>query len=224
MEEYTALLNRLAEERTIAGPSDLDDVERFWIQRVEDFFAGKPFKVRSDPSKGLRAIIRDVVAQAEARRSEASGMMITGAVLQHLVGAKLELAVAGGLEHHSFSTSDQQTRRAGDFVVGSAALHVTVTPSEAVIQRCQDNLEAGLRPIIVTTKRGVAAAEVLAENQGIEERLDIFEVEQFIALNLYELSGFKADERKATIAEFVQRYNAIVDDVETDPSLKIENQ
>jgi hypothetical protein len=66
------------------------------------------------------------------------------------------------------------------------------------------------------------AAEQLAENAKIEGRIDIFEIEQFIAINLYELGKFKADGRRMAIADLVACYNEIIEEIETDPSLKIE--
>ena len=101
-------------------------------------------------------------------------------------------------------------------------MHVTTSPGEDVVQRCKENLDDGFRPIIVTTVRGLTAAEVLSENAGIGERVDVFEAEQFIALNLYELGRFAADGRRIAVNDLVNRYNEIVAEVETDPSLMIE--
>lgn len=219
MQNYVAFLNKLAETDLI----NLDEIEAFWIERVHDFFAAKPFRIRLDASRSLRSLVRDVIIQAEDRQRNSPGMQYAGAVLQHLVGAKLDFALGSeGVEHNSFSTSDRQTGRAGDFFVGDVAIHVTMTPSEALIGRCRDNIDDGIRPIIVTTARGLSAAEVLAENVDLNERVDIFEVEQFIILNLYELGKFTADGRRIAVEELVTRYNAIIDQVETDPSLQIE--
>lgn len=150
-------------------------------------------------------------------------MQYAGAVLQHLVGAKLDCALGvGNFEHNSFSTSDAQSGRAGDFFIGDVALHVTTAPGEAVIGRCRDNIDDGHRPIIVTTSRGLSAAEVLAENAGLGDRIDVFEVEQFVALNLYELGKFAAAGRRTAVGDVVTRYNEIIENFETDPSLKIE--
>jgi hypothetical protein len=52
--------------------------------------------------------------------------------------------------------------------------------------------------------------------------IDIFEIEQFVALNVYELGKFAADGRKTAVTDIVGRYNEIVEEFETDPSLKIE--
>lgn len=219
MREYTAFLNGQAER----NPVDLDTVEAFWIERVHEFFSAKPFKIRLDASRSLRTLVRDMLAQAEERQRNAPGMRYAGAVLQHLVGAKLDCALGtGSFEHNSFSTSDAQSGRAGDFFIGDVAIHVTTAPGEAVIGRCRDNIDDGHRPIIVTTSRGLSAAEVLAENAGLGDRIDVFEVEQFVALNLYELGKFAAEGRRTAVGEVVTRYNEIIEDVETDPSLKIE--
>lgn len=49
--------------------------------------------------------------------------------------------------------------------------------------KCKENLSHGLRPIIVTIYSRVAVAEALAEDAEIGSRIDIFEIEQFIATN-----------------------------------------
>ena len=219
MRDYVAFLNGLA----AAGSVDLDAVERFWIERVHEFFSAKPFKIRLDASRSLRMLVRDMIGQAEERQRNSPGMQYGGAVLQHLVGAKLDCALGvGNFDHNSFSTSDAQSGRNGDFFIGDVAIHVTTAPGEAVIGRCRENIDDGHRPIIVTTARGVIVAEGLAENAGLGERIDVFEVEQFVALNLYELGKFAAAGRRVAVGDVVSRYNEIVEEFETDPSLKIE--
>ncbi len=217
MREYVAFLNRLT------GKVDLDAIEAFWIDRVHEFFAGKPFKIKLDASKSVRTVVRDVIKQAQDRQKTTPGMYYAGAVLQHLVGAKLDCALGKGtLTHNSFSTADAPGERAGDFFLGDVAIHVTTAPGEGVIARCQDNIDQNFRPILVTLQHGLTVAEGLAGNVGLADRIDIFEIEQFVALNLYELGKFAADGRKTAVAELVDRYNEIVEEVETDPSLKIE--
>lgn len=219
MRDYATFLNRLHRD----GPLDLEAVEAFWIGRVRAFFAGKPFKISLDASRSLRAVVRDVLAQAAARQRTAPGTTFAGAVLQHLVGAKLDCALGDDrLRHHSFSTADEQSGREGDFVVGDTAIHVTTAPGEAVIARCRANLDRNRRPLLVTLQRGLTVAEGLAENAGLAHRIDMFEIEQFIALNLHEWGRFGAEGRKLSVEKLILRYNAIIDQVETDPSLKIE--
>jgi hypothetical protein len=217
MREYVAFLNALK------GKVDLDAIETFWIERVHEFFAGKPFKIKLDASRSLRTVVRDVIAQAVERQKNSPGMYYAGAVLQHLVGAKLDCALGKQkFEHNSFSTADAPSGRVGDFLIGDVAIHVTTSPGEAVIEKCKDNLNDGFRPMLVTLQHGLTVAEGLASNVGLSERIDIFEIEQFIALNLYEIGKFGADGRKTAVSDMVDRYNEVVEEFETDPSLKIE--
>jgi hypothetical protein len=219
MRDYVALLNALAEHGTV----DLNKIEDFWIARVQEFFAGKPFQIRLDASRSLRVVVRHVLEQAVARQREMPGVQYAGAVMQHMVGAKLDCALGKGtIQHNSFSTSDQQSARKGDFFVGDVAIHVTTSPGEAVIERCRENLNDGHRPLLVTGLRGLTVVEGLTENMGLADRIDVFEIEQFVALNFYEMGRFATEGRKIALAEFVTRYNDIVEEVETDPSLKIE--
>jgi hypothetical protein len=81
----------------------------------------------------------------------------------------------------------------------------------------------GLRPIVVTTQRGCDAVEQLAENECMVNRIDVFEIEQFIALNIYELGKFVSAGNRTAVDDIINRYNEIVLEFETDPSLRIDN-
>ena len=72
----------------------------------------------------------------------------------------------------------------------------------------------------MTRQRGLTVAEARAKNVNLADRIDIFEIEQFIALNFYELGKFVIVGRRVALTEFVTRYNEIIDKVETDPSLR----
>lgn len=219
MREYLAFLNDLHGR----GEADLDMIEAYWIERVHAFFAATPFTITLDVSRGLRQVVRDILTQAVERQKHSIGTYYAGAVIQHLVGAKLDCSIGmGKFEHSGFSVADAPSNRAGDFFIGDVAIHTTTAPGEAVIERCRKNLNDGYKPILITIGKGVAIAEGLADNINLSDRIDIFEIEQFVSLNLYELGGFSAEGRRLAIDVLVRRYNEIVEDVETDPSLKIE--
>jgi hypothetical protein len=219
MRTYVAFLNGLHIRKT----SVLEEIEAWWIERVREHFSAKPFRLRFDSAKGLQFIIQDLLVQAKKRQQESSGTMYQGAVLQHLVGAKLELAMPEiQISHHGSSVADAVSDRAGDFVIDDSIIHITTSPGEAVIQKCQRNIEAGTKPIILTIADGVSVAKGLAGNAGLIGRIDIMDAEQFLAANLHELSFFKTSERLTTLEKLVETYNRIVSENETDPSLRIE--
>jgi hypothetical protein len=220
MEKYVTFLNQEAEED---GNLDLDQIETFWVDQVRAFFASKPFSLRLDGTLGLRAVVRNLMAQAEERQKEMPGTMVLGTMMQHMVGAKLDLLLGTGVvEQHGSNENDEGEGRTGDFDTGDVSIHVSTAPSEALIRKCAANLDVARKPIIVTTKKGTIVAEGLAENAGIGERVDIVEFEQFIATNIYELGRFVPEQRSLKITELLQCYNSIVDAHETDPSLRIE--
>ena len=226
MRAYVEFLNGLHGQS--AGTSlheapTIDAIEEYWIDRVKDFFSGKPFRVRLDPAHGLRRLVRDLLDQARKRQKASAGTNYTGAVMQHLVGAKLDCVLEPEtIQHHSFSTADAPAGRAGDFLLEDVAIHVTTAPGEPVIGRCQENLDGGRKPVLITVPGRIAVAEGLAADKGLGDRIDVFEIEQFIALNLYELGGFGEAGRRGSVDSLVKRYNEIIETCETDPSLKIE--
>lgn len=218
VEDYIAFLNDLH----IEGMKDVAPVEAWWVNRIKDFFNSKPFTLKYDVSKSLRAIVRDLLAQAIKRQKENPGTMYAGAILQHLVGAKLSLVLPDGkVQSNGFSVADAVSERSGDFIIGEVIIHVTTSPGEALMRKCERNLQAGARPIIVTTYESMPGAESLANIQGIAGRVDILEAEQFIATNVYELSKFETAQRKLTVERLIAKYNEIIEDCETDPSLAI---
>jgi Domain of unknown function (DUF4928) len=220
MRAYVAFLNEVHGK----GNLNFDIAEAFWIEKAKEFFAGKPLTLRVDTRLGLRAIVRQLMSQAQVRQSNGSGTMVVGTVMQHLVGAKLEvfLGAASGIQHHGSNESDQKEGRTGDFDLGDTSVHVSMSPTEALLRKCRENIAAGKRPIIITSMKGADVAEGMAENDGIADSIDIFEFEQFIATNIHELGQFKADRRRIRINEIVEKYNSIVKKHETDPSLLIE--
>ena len=218
MQNYVAFLNDLHTD----GLADTNAIEAWWAARVNDFFSAQPFTLKYDTSKSLRTIVRDLLAQAFKRQKENPGTMYAGAVLQHLVGAKLSLVLPEGtVKHHGASVSDAVSARSGDFIIDDVIIHVTTAPGESLMRKCARNLETGTRPIIVTTYGSMPAAESLADIQGVAGRVDILEIEQFIATNVYELSQFETAQRKLTVVRLIDKYNEIIEECETDPSLKV---
>lgn len=220
MEQYANFLNQLERD----SPKTLQAIETWWVQKVIEFFASKPLRFEYDRSKSLSFSIRDLLHQAMERQKKLSGMTYLGTVLQHLVGAKLELALQKqniAIHHHGAAVADEPTGREGDFVIQSSVIHVTVRPSLSLLQKCRANLARGYHPIIITLSEETKTAQVLAVEEKISERIEIFAAEDFLAANLHELSGFSLDKHAVTIEQMIEHYNQIIDKCETDPSLRI---
>lgn len=212
------LLDTLADQKLL----DLDAIESWQIGRLRDHFIAKPIGLKIDESKSLRSIVGNLIESVFARRSERLDSIEVGAVMLHLVGAKLEiLAPTSKIKHSEFSPADPSPDQQANFLIGDTAIHVTTAPTEALIRKCSRNLSMNLRPIIITTDSGVDGARALARNVEIGDRIEIFEIEQFVATNVYEWCGFEQNRRPVSVSKLVEKYNAIIDACETDPSLKI---
>lgn len=219
VEKYVALLNA-----KMFTPVQLEQIESWWVDRVREYFAGKPLVMRFDPAKSIRSVVHDLIEVAEKRQAQNRGGQIVGSVLQHLVGAKLSLVLPEytTAQMHGASVSDVVSDRDGDFAYGDAVIHVTSAPGEAVIRKCARNIEEGCLPIVITLSKRVSVAEGLAESAGIANRLEVWDVEQFLSMNLNERGLFNQAGRKDMAVRLIVAYNSIVDSCETDPSLKIQ--
>jgi hypothetical protein len=216
---YINFLNALNQDSI----ADLSQIESWWIERIKDYFNARPFRLHYDTSVSFRTVIKDLLGQAAARRRENPGMNYAGIILQHLVAAKLSLILPPNtLNFHGASIADASTGRQGDIFIDDVVIHCTNAPSEALIEKCGENLRAGLRPMIITVFDRVFQAELIATDRGMEGRIDVLGFEQFIASNVYELSQFKASARKITVGRIIEAYNQIVSECENDPSLRVE--
>jgi hypothetical protein len=175
-----------------------------------------------DLTKSLTANIDDLLRQAEEVQKDAGGTTYVGAMIQHLVGAKLDMVLGQGkIEHHGFSVADHSTARCGDYQVEGLVIHVTTHPTEALARKCADNLQAGLKPLIITIGDGLAAARLQLKELNLADRVDLLDVVQFLTANVYEHSSFQTAECKETLTRILNRYNTIVSECETDPLLRV---
>jgi hypothetical protein len=219
MESYVAMLNAVQKK---SPEVDLKSAMAWWIEKVKLHFASEGPKFHFDNGKSIAANVADIFAQAAEIQKNAGGASFVGAMLQHLVGAKLDIVLGEGVaSHHGSSVADGPTERQADFEVNGVAIHVTTHPSEALIRKAARNLQAGLKPVIVTLADGVEGAAYLLKNTEWKDRIDVIDATQFLTANVYERSLFKAEDCKATLSGILARYNEIVAVCETDPVLQI---
>lgn len=219
MINYVEFLNRWQEEE----PIDFTVVEGFWAEQVREYFRNQPFVLTADTSKTIAANLDELFDQAKKRQAQNPGTQYLGIVLQHLIAAKLCLIMPeGSFQIRGASVADAPTERSGDFVISKTIIHCTTMPGALLIEKCKANLRSGCFPVIITIFDRVHTALNLAEDAGLAGRVEVWDIQQFLSSNVHEHSLFDAENRNATLADIIGRYNSIVLETETDPSLRIE--
>ncbi|MCK9868102.1 DUF4928 family protein [Nocardiopsis dassonvillei] len=224
-----ALAGLFNDQGVAAGLNDLKEPERiavaanlqgWFVKRIQDdYFGRKRIEADINPDAPVRTNIAALIAAGRAR-----GGNTAGAIVQHLVGAKLKIRFPHeDVNLESYTTADVQTGRAGDYQIGDTAIHVTMSPSEKVFaQRCVENLRNGYRPRVLVPENRVAAAGQLAANCDLADRVAIQSIEDFVGTNIEEVGGFSRDGVRARLRELLTEYNARIDQGEVDKSLKIQ--
>jgi hypothetical protein len=202
---------------------DLNAVEQYWADQVNEYFSNQPFTLTADLARTIGASLDELFEQAKKRQKENPGTQYLGAILQHLVAAKLSLVLSlDTFEIHGASVADAPTDRGGDFVINNTIIHCTTAPGGPLIQKCKANINAGCLPVIITIFDRVLSALDLAADAELSGSVDVWDIQQFLATNINEHSLFDSTARNTKLADIIEKYNSIIDEKETDPSLKIE--
>lgn len=181
--------------------------------------------IRVDLSSPVSYLISDVLAQARQRQRETPGSTAEGAVLKHLIGAKLAVRLGNDfIAHQPYSTLDVPTSWGSDFDIprNAISIHVTTSPTVRLMAKCKANIEAGRRPIIIVPDHRILATVALAENAGQKNRVEVLGAERFISGNVTLLSIASARSIAEQVREVLDAYNRIVILYEGDPSLQID--
>lgn len=219
MIKYVDFLNTWNAEEKV----NLSFVEDFWAEQIREYFRNQPFVLTADTSKTIGANLDELFEQAKKRQKQNPGTQYLGTVLQHLVAAKLCLIMPeGSFEIHGASVADGPTERSGDFVINNTIIHCTTMPGALLIEKCKANLRNGSRPVIITIFERVHTALNLAEDAGLAGRVEVWDIQQFLSANIYEHSLFDDGKRNSTLGDIIGRYNNIILEKETNPSLRIE--
>ena len=219
MIKYVEFLNEVHE----IEPVDLEALEEHWAEQIREYFRNQPFTLTADPSRTIGASLEELFEQARKRQKQNPGTQYLGAILQHLVGAKLSVILSQEkFQIHGASVADSPTDRSGDFVINTTILHCTTAPGEPLIQKCKANIRAGCQPIIITIYDRVKTAFDLATDADLNGRIEVWDIQQFLSTNISEHSMFDGSARNAKLADIIEKYSAIIAETETDPSLRIE--
>lgn len=185
------------------------------VEEIKAFFRKQRIKVSIDRQGSPANWVETILTSAHSKSA--------GRVEQHLVGAKLQMRHrAIVVPNFSGNAADVQTERAGDFVIGASVYHVTTAPSLALIRKCKDNLLAGQLPVLIVPRDKVGVAHSHAEAEGIQAYINVIGIEDFLAVNIIEMSNDAQAQFIDKLREVLQEYNHRIEEAETDQSLKIE--
>jgi hypothetical protein len=219
MMKYIEFLNNWNKAEII----DFKTVEIFWAGQVQEYFRNQPFTFNADPSQTIAASLNELFEQARRRQKQNPGTQYLGTMLQHLVAAKLSIILPPNkFAIHGASVADLPTERSGDFVINNTIIHCTTAPGDLLIRKCKANIKGGYSPVIITIFDRVKNANDLAVDAEISGRVEVWDIQQFLSTNVNEHGHFDEQARTTKLADIIEKYNQIIDEKETDPSLKIE--
>lgn len=195
--------------------SILDELIDLLRQEITAWFQRQNLSIHFERHHSPVEWIRQILDKAGGRSF--------GIVEQPLVGASLQVrhpqhTIANFPSH----AADIQTGRAGDFLIGRTVYHVTSSPTPALIEKCIANLQATLSPMVLVPSALVGKAKSFAEYRDVHKRLSVISIEDFIALNLIELSNERDLPFIDTLRLILNVYNARIEAVETDLSTRID--
>lgn len=218
---YMELLNRLH-----AGVTDFDmeSVCKWWVGQVSDFLDAKPITLKKNSRIPVSRKILSIIDEAARREQAEPGSRYVGGMIQHLVGAKLEVLGLIGEEeqNESAAAADEPTNRSGDFFVGNSAIHVTTHSSNDLLRRCQDNIDADERPIIITTGEGITHTRNQLRQAGMSDKVEVLGIEEFLATNLLEWADFTSSKHTASFDKLIEAYNRRIENANESPAIRVE--
>lgn len=200
-----------SEERRLV----LQELGGILIEEVQAFFARKKLSVPYDPNHTVWQLVHELIKVARNRGQ-------AGPLAQYLVGAKLQLRYPDlAIRNDSFSTSDEQLGKGGDFEIGDTVFHVTVSPMPAVYKKCLDNITNGRRAYLLVPGDVEQGTRQLAEATS-SGQISVSSIESFVSQNLDELSEFQRDRLERQLGKLFACYNRRVDLVESDKTLMLQ--
>jgi hypothetical protein len=132
----------------------------------------------------------------------------SGAVAQHLIGAKLKLRYPNQeISNDVTAAADAPTKRPGDFVIGDTSFHITLSPQDAVFEKCIENLNQGYKVYLLVVERTLEVAKRKAKVYGIGNRIIIKSIESFIAQNIDEIAEFSTEKFAVQKENLLKTYN-----------------
>ena len=194
--------------------SAFTEIQAFLAERARDIFNAD--KIAFDYRHGItsRAVVGAILESGRERGK-------AGEVAEYLAGAKLALRFPDyDIRNSAMSAADDQTGAKGDFQMNDCVFHVTVSPNIGHYDKCQRNLDDGLRVFLLVPDRFLVGARQNADSH-VSGEVSVESIESFVSQNIEELSDFSSGKVSENLKRLLEIYNERVGAVETDLSLQI---
>jgi len=218
---------RILEDHGITIPSDDsdDDLDLESISSQDDVnnCGNKLFILSAEQSKSVQSILNSLLNQAIKRDKQLQEKKYQDAMIKYLVAAQLQVILPNqDCSVSSTFAEEGSTTQSGNFVINNTSIYCTSSPKESLMEKCKEDLNAGKHPVIITLQEREVLAIGFADYSDLSDRVEVWDIQQFLSTSIIERSLFDESKRNTTIKEIIDRYNNIIDEVENDPSLKIE--
>jgi Domain of unknown function (DUF4928) len=145
---------------------------------------------------------------------------VSGAVAQHLVGAKLalrypQMSIAN---HHHTKKDDAMGRKSG-LEVNDTIFHVTISPGEGVVSKCADCVREGYQAMLLVPRSEMDGARHFIGKSKAPKRICLTSIEDFVAQNIAGIGEFGKDGLRNGLKALLTKYNERAGQVETQRSV-----
>ncbi|MEM1322252.1 MAG: DUF4928 family protein, partial [Bacteroidota bacterium] len=205
------------ESITTLGKSAVDLLNNLVIEQLDQHLSLGGIEIKYQQNETIGAYVSKLINFKSHK---------PGAILQHLIGAKLELRYKDNHDikiiHHKSSTADIQTQRLGDFDLGNSVIHVTKSPTIGHFHKAYQNATAGRTTYVLIPENKLGTVSLALDiDENYTNKVNIYSIEQFISQNIDEMSLFQKEISLDNLKQLLQLYNDLINKFENDPSLKI---
>ncbi|MDD5642640.1 MAG: DUF4928 family protein [Syntrophales bacterium] len=158
-------------------------------------------------------LIHDLLELAMKKKKE-------GPFAKYLIGSSLQLTFPDlAIDNTTYAPDNPNILF--DYHVGDTVFNIKTAPIFHIYEKCQRNIEKGLRVYLIVPEEKLPLAR-----ENVEEiaagRITVESIESFVSQNLEELSNFSKDLLAHGFYRLLKTYNERVDAVEIDKSMLIE--
>ncbi len=174
------------------------------------------YSIQIDPTKSLKNIFSQLIDIAVQRQSDNPSSMAADILVHYLVAAQLSITCPDKkIKQNKFLSTTEFRNRTEDFIIGDTVIHIAIFPTESLLYKCCINLAQKLKVLIITSASTIDIILKPAKDFGIADRIDIFEIEQYIATGILKHCTFTRSKHSTEIHHFLQTYNQIIEQTGT---------